>query len=201
LWARLLAAFTVYGFTIETLQAFRGLDPRFSRVAGPVDQLVGLIFFVVALVIMICFAILATKYFRTSSSPVNLAVRYGAVASAVGFVIGIWMSIVTRGRMVPESGNLLVVHAIGFHGIQAIPAVAWLLQYSKISQAAAHAQVHLAGLTWTGACIALALQSFSGRAAIEIAPATLTAALCLAVFGITAVRAAGTWLRTGTFTP
>jgi hypothetical protein len=199
-WVLLLSVFTLYGYGVETVQAFRGLDPRFSRVAGPIDQIAGLIFLLIALGIMVCVGILAIKYFRAEASLLNLAVRYGAFASGIGFAVGLWMSLVTQGRLVPESGNLLFVHAVGFHGLQAIPIVGWFLQGSKVSQAAARTQVHLAGLTWTAACIALALQAVSGRATIEIAPATLTAVLCLAVFLLTAFRAVGTWLRSATIT-
>jgi hypothetical protein len=196
-WARLLAFFTIYGYGVETVQAFRGLDPRFSRLAGPADQLAGLIFFLFALSIMVCSGILALKYFRAEASPMNLAVRYGALASAVGFLVGIWMSVVTQGRLVPEAGNLLVAHAAGFHGIQVIPVVAFLLQWSAMSRAAVRALVHLAGAAWVGACFALAWQSLSGHAAFELTPGSFAAAVCFAVFGLTAAAAAtGAWLRT-----
>ena len=42
----------VYAYSIETVQAFRGLDPRFSNVAGPVDQALGGVFFLSAVGIM-----------------------------------------------------------------------------------------------------------------------------------------------------
>lgn len=36
-WTGFTVALTIYGYSIETIQAFRGLDPRFSRVASPPD--------------------------------------------------------------------------------------------------------------------------------------------------------------------
>ena len=194
-WTRLLVTFTLYAYGIETVQAFRGLDPRFSRVAGPVDQVAGLVFFLVALAIMVCFAILAVKYFLTESSLVTLGVRYGAVACAIAFGFGIWMSLVTEGRLVAESGNLLVVHAIGFHGLQTIPMVALLLNWSALPRPLVRAILHAAGLTWLGACAALGWQSMSGRAILSLAPATAAAALSLAAFALMAAVALGAWLQ------
>jgi hypothetical protein len=194
-WVRVLVVFTLYGYGIETLQAFRGLDPRFSRVAGPTDQIAGGIFFLTALGIFICFAVLAFKYWRASSTPVVVAIRYGTLASAIGYGVGIWMSLVTQGRVVPENGNLLVVHAFGFHGLQAIPIVALLLHWSKAPLTANWTIVHLSGLTWLGACAALAWQSASGYAMLDWTPAAVIAALSLAIFAFTALIAARTWLR------
>ena len=67
IWVRLLVGFTLYAYAIETTQAFRGLDPRFSRVAGPLDQAAGGIFFLTALGIMCCFLVpLIFDFFKKS---------------------------------------------------------------------------------------------------------------------------------------
>jgi hypothetical protein len=190
-WAGLLVGFMLYAYGIETLQAFRGLDPRFSRVAGPLDQAAAGVFFLVALSIMSCFTVLILKYFRAPSDPRTVAVRYGAVASYIAFAVGIVMSVVTQGRHVPEAGNLLVLHAAGFHGLQAIPLVALLQRWARTPDLLARRTVHPAGLAWLGACIAIAWQSGSGRAIGELTWATGGAALCLLVFGLAAARAVG----------
>jgi hypothetical protein len=49
-----------------------------------------------------------------------------------------------------------------------------------------------------GACLAIAWQSGSGRAIAEPSPAAAAAALCLLVFGVTALLALCAWLGTGT---
>lgn len=197
-WTGALVGFTCYAYTIETVQAFRGLDPRFSRVAGPLDQAAGGIFFLVALAIMGCFGVLAAKYFRAPATSVAVAVRYGAAASGVAFAVGIWMSLATGGRFVPEAGNLLFVHAVGFHGLQAVPAVALLLRWADTAPSAAGRRVHVAGFAWVAACLALAWQSGSGRALAEWSPATLIACLGLMAFGVVAAVAAFDWLRVDT---
>ncbi|MGH7563358.1 MAG: hypothetical protein ACREK5_02915 [Gemmatimonadota bacterium] len=195
-WGGFLIALTLYSYGIETLQAFRGLDPRFSRVAGPLDQAAGGLFFLAAVGIMVCFIVLAVKYFRAEPDPVTVAVRYGAAASLVAFGVGIWMSLVTNGRHVPEAGNLLFLHATGFHGLQAVPLVALLLRWAGPPESAARRRVHLAGMAWLGACLAIALQSGSGRGITEPSPATAATVVLLLVFGVTAFLALLAWLST-----
>ena len=198
-WTGLLVGFTLSAYTIETLQAFRGLDPRFSQVAGSVDQAAGGIFFLVALAILLCFTILAVKYFRAPATPLTVGVRYGVLASWVAFGVGIWMSLVTRGRIVPEAGNLLVVHALGFHGLQTVPAVALLLKWADTPLSIARRRVHLAGLAWLAACLAVAWQSGTGRPIATLSLATAGAALCLLVFGLAVFLAGRAWLRSDAF--
>lgn len=194
-WVGILVPVTLYSYGIETVQAFRGLDPRFSRVAGPIDQIAGGIFFLAALVIMVCFIVVAAKYFRASATPVSVAVRYGSLAALLAFGVGIWMSVVTQGRQVPEAGNLLFLHAAGFHGLQAVPLVGLLLAWARAPEALARRRVHLAGLCWLGACTAIAWQSGSGRPVLEVAPATLAAAVLLHGWLAIAAIALRDWLQ------
>lgn len=183
-WSTLLVVFAVYSFGIETIQALRGLDPRFSRVAGPTDQLLGGVFFLVALGILMCFVPLALKYFRQPVSPLTAAVRYAAAASFVAFGVGIVMSVATLGRHVPEAGNLLVLHAAGFHGLQAIPLVALVLGWAGTPGPLALRRVHVAGTAWLAACLAVGWQSGSGRAVTTLSPALALAALALLAFAL-----------------
>jgi hypothetical protein len=88
-----------------------------------------------------------------------------------------------QGRVVPDAGNLLVLHAAGFHGLQAGPIVALLLRWAHTAVSVARRWVHLAGLVWLGACLAIAWQSGSGRAIVELSVSTAAAALCLLAFG------------------
>ena len=145
-WVRLMAGAMVYAYGIETVQAIRGLDPRFSRVAGPVDQALGGVFFLDAVFIMGLFVVLAAKYFRASSAPLVVAVRYGSVACFIAFGVGIVMSAI-NGRQVGDEGNLLVLHAAGFHGLQAVPLVALLFEWAKADRSTSGPLVHLAGVT------------------------------------------------------
>ena len=195
-WTGIMVGATLYSFTIETVQAVRGFDPRFSQVAGPLDQAAGGIFFLFALLILGCFGVVAVKYFRVAPTPVTVAVRYGALASFVAFGVGIWMSLVTQGRYVPEAGNLLFLHAVGFHGLQAVPVLALLLGWAGTSEAVVHRRVHLAGSLYLAACLALAWHSGTGRAVLELSPATVTAMTCLLTWLVVTVLATRLWLTT-----
>lgn len=194
-WISSVVLLVLYAYGIETLQAFRGLDPRFSRVAGVPDQIAGGVFFLTALGVMVTFIVLAVKYFRSTAIPLNVAVRYGSAASLVAFGVGIWMSLVTDGRHVPEAGNLLFLHAVGFHGLQAIPLLALLMSWSGTPESLAMRIVHLTGLAWLGACLAIAWQSGTGRSVTETTPATVAAAVLLTGWLVLAVSVARGWLR------
>ena len=193
-WAGLLGGASLIAYTIETVQAFRGLDPRFSQVAGPMDQMIGGIFFLDALLILGCFSVLAVKYFRAAPAPVVLAVRYAALASFVAFGVGILMTVGTQGRHVPEAGNLLLLHAVGFHGLQAVPALALLFGWAATPAPLIRRRVHSVGVLWLGACLALAWQAGMGRPIAELSLATAIAAACLVTWFLLTALAARAWL-------
>ena len=58
---RTLIGLALYGYGVETIQIFRGFDPRFSRVSSPLDQAIGGIFFLSALGILVCFLVLLRR--------------------------------------------------------------------------------------------------------------------------------------------
>lgn len=132
-WVRWNVGLFAYAYIIETVQVFRGLDPRFSRHGTPLDQIAGGVFFLTALGVMVLFIIMAVKFFRRgrpdADSPVILAIRYGTAAAMGAFIAGIWMSVI-QGRTTGAAGNILPLHALGFHGLQAVPLIALLLLWS-----------------------------------------------------------------------
>lgn len=166
-WVGSVLVFVLSAYALETVQAIRGLDPRFTEFGGPADQALGGVFFLVAQGVMVTFLVVAAKYFRPSTShlpdALRLAVRYGAAAALIAFGIGDAMSFI-GGRHVGTAGNLLPLHAAGFHGMQALPLVALLLAWSQASEQEAKMVTHVAGIAWLGACCAIAVQSFSGNA-------------------------------------
>ena len=180
-WLASMIPLTLFGYTVETTQIVRGLDPRFSQVAGPVDQFVGGVFFLSAIGIMACFIVLMIPFFRPGSAvdaPLGLALRYGTVAALGGFGIGIVMSAL-GGPRIADAGNLLPLHAAGFHGLQAVPLIAVVSRWSGQTARFTETRVHLAGLLWLTGCAAIALQSFGGRPVLQPSPATLAALVCL----------------------
>ena len=200
-WVAWNVGLFAYAFGIENIQIFRGLDPRFSRAAGPIDQILGGVFFLAALGTLVMFVIMTAKFFRRDradrDSPVLLAIRYGSVAALGAFGAGIWMSLI-QGRLTGESGNILPLHALGFHGLQAVPLVALLLVWSGADQRESRQWVHLTGIAWLIACAAVALQTVAGRSIFDVSPAILVTAFVLTVWTAIALYAFWRWARVPT---
>ena len=195
-WGTALIVATLYAYGIETIQAFRGLDPRFSAVAGAPDQLLGGVFFLDAVFIMALFLVLAWRFLRAEATPLRLAVRYGATASLVSFGVGIWMS-VFQGRMVGAEGNLLPIHAAGFHGLQTVPLVALLLMWSGAPEGVTVRWVHAAGVAWIGLCGAVLWQASTGGSPLEASPATVATLAFFGAWSLAAAVALRKWSRAG----
>jgi hypothetical protein len=160
-----------------------------------------LVFFITALNTLVLFVILAVKFFRRDrpdrDSPFVLALKYGTVTSLGAFAAGIWMSAIA-GRHTGVAGNVLPLHALGFHGLQAVPLVALLLQWSGASQAQAKKWVHITGIAWLTACVAVAAQTIAGRSIFDISPAMLVTWFVLAVWTAMALFALWRWARGAT---
>src|SRR5690606_26159326 len=125
-WIRWKAGLIVFSLGVENIQAWRGLDPRFSEIAGPVDQAIGGLFLIAAIGVMALFIVLLVSFARPGALPdhpgLRLALRYAAAGSLMGFGVGIAMSLI-GGREVGAGGDLMLVHAAGFHALQAVPLV------------------------------------------------------------------------------
>jgi hypothetical protein len=184
-WRRTSVALALYAYGAENIQIYRGLDPRFTRSGAAADIIAGAIFSGVALGLIITFLILVRRLFgrRTAieGSPLLLAMRYGCAAVMLAFVAGFWMSAV-GGPRVGAAGNLLPLHAAGFHGLQAVPVVALLLDWSRAPAKDARRWVHAAGIAWLCACASIAWQTALGGSVLEASAATYIACAALHVW-------------------
>lgn len=199
-WRTTLVLLTLYAYAVENIQIARGVDPRFTKVGTAADQILGGVFFLTAIGMIVTFSIVAWKVLtrRTDGAdgPLLLAIRYGGVAVFGAFAAGMWMS-AAQGSRTGAEGSILPLHAIGFHGMQALPLVAILLTWAGV---AAHRQrpwIHAAGLAWVAACAAIAWQTAQGRSVFEMSAATGIAAGALLTWAVAAALAARTWLRAG----
>ncbi len=193
-WGTALIVATLYAYGIETVQAFRGLDPRLSTVAGAPDRILGGVFLADAIFIMILFVVLAWRFLRAETTPLRLAVRYASAAALVSFGVGIWMSIF-QGRTVGVEGNLLAVHAAGFHGLQAIPLIALFLVWSGVEEGDTNRWIHFAGIAWSGFCIAILWQAVAGRSPLEVSPATVATLVFFGGWALAALVAVRAWVQ------
>jgi hypothetical protein len=192
----LFVVFATYSYPLETIQAFRGMDPRFSPLHGPADEALGQLFAVTAALLTFTFIALAFRFFRSdvlSDRPVlRVGLRYGSVAVVVSFAVGIVMSVNT-GRIIGEAGDLIPAHGLGAHGIQAIPVVALLLAWGGAPRA--RAWTHLAGIGWLVAVAAATAQALVGRPPLEPGVLPGVAALGLMAWGSGVGKGALAWRK------
>ncbi|MDQ3819817.1 MAG: hypothetical protein M3362_19380 [Acidobacteriota bacterium] len=197
-WRLCSIALAIYAYAIENIQIYRGLDPRFTRVGSPADQIAGVLFGLSALGLIIMFLVLTLRFFSRRNAVKNelvlLGIRYACVATISAFAAGFWLG-TNQGSHVGATGSILPLHAAGFHGLQAIPLVALLLSWSEMRAGTARRWVHTAGVAWLIMMVAIARQTAAGRSVLEASPATVLAALMLFVWFVCAAGALVSCLR------
>jgi hypothetical protein len=199
-WRVSLVGLSLYVYAAENIQIYRGIDPRFTRVGGALDQIAGTVLGLAAIGLIVSFVVLAWGFFTrrgvVKDRVLLVAIRYACAASGLAMAAGLWMS-VNQGSEVGSAGSILPLHAVGFHGLQALPLVALLFNWSRTPSEAARRWTHAAGLAWVAACLSIAWQTAAGRSVLEVGPATLLTAALLAVWAACAARAALAWSRAG----
>jgi hypothetical protein len=194
-WRWIYLVFAVYGLTLEPLQSYRGIDPRFTEVGDTLDTVAGIVFGITAALNTVVFVVLGLRFFRSTvmanRPTLRLGIRYGAASVALSFGVGILMS-VASGREIGDDGNLLLAHGLGVHGLQTVPLVALILEGSAIRSKAAW--VHVIGIGWLTAAAAALIQALLGRAPFDPLPLTplLLAGLALWAVGSVYIAAART---------
>lgn len=177
-WVRWTVMLMVFSYFMENVQAWRGLNPRFSAIAGPVDQALGGVFFFAALGLLVLFVDLLARFWSEDAlpdhAPLRLSLRYALVAALFAFGVGVVMSL-TGSRYIGGGGNMMLLHAAGFHGLQAVPLVA-LLAGAGLTGVAASRAVHVAGGAWLLLCTGLLVQAFAGTPPLDPAPGLVLAA-------------------------
>jgi hypothetical protein len=159
----LLCVAVYYGYAVEMIQVFRGVDPRFGKGNFYINILPGIVDGLLFAGVIVMYVWLMLQFFTAHSYRINplmvLGIRYGLLASMVGFGTGIWMS-VEQSRYF---GNIMSVHFLGFHGLQAAPILALLLARCTISKANRHGWLHAAGLLWLVLSVYSILPTSLGR--------------------------------------
>lgn len=167
-WSYIVLAF--YSYFAETVQNFRGVNPRFVKGGTHFDAMVGSIFAFVALLLILSYLFLAVQYFRRKAYALQpelvLGIRYAMVAIMLSFAAGIWISL-NMGRTVGLHGNIIWLHGLGFHALQAMPIVAWLAKRTSLTAKARSGLIHTAGIAYVLGLLALGWQTYLGRPVFE----------------------------------
>ncbi|MDQ0902003.1 ABC-type multidrug transport system permease subunit [Paenibacillus sp. V4I7] len=188
-WSYILLA--LYSYFAETVQNFRGVNPRFVKSGMPFDEMVGDIFAFVALFLILCYLFLAIQYFRKKAymrhPALVVGIRYAMIAVMLSFMAGIWIS-VNNGRIVGVHGNIIVLHGLGFHALQALPVVAWLSDRTSFTANARSKWTHLTGITYLLGLIAIGWQTYLGRSIFEWSVLSLLICSCFLISLATGVQ-------------
>jgi hypothetical protein len=163
-WRSAYFVFVVYGYLLEPIQAWRGLDPRFTEAGRELDLVLGIGFAATALLNTALFLVLGFRLFSsgvlTERPVVRLGIRYGVASVMLSFAVGAVM-IANHGRMVGGGGNLMPAHGLGVHGLQAVPLVALGLAWAGMERGP-DGLIHAAGIGWLTAGFGALGQALSG---------------------------------------
>lgn len=175
-WSYILLA--LYSYFAETVQNFRGLDPRFVRNGSVFDEVVANGFALVALLLVLFYVIIAVQYFRrrvlNANPEIVLGIRYAMIAVIISFAAGIWISVNT-GRFTGAGGNIIWLHGFGFHALQVVPFAAWLSMIT-LHPASRYIVIHLTGVSYLLGLIAIGWQTLLGYTLFEWSALPIAAA-------------------------
>jgi hypothetical protein len=183
---------SLYCYIIETVQNFRGISPRFSREGTVVDMAVGILFGVVSLVLVILAVVLTVHFFRMkeySQRPLLImGIRYAFISVLAANIAGLWM-ILLQDRLTGGTGNVIVLHGIGFHALQTLILPAWLLEKARIKESFKQRLIHVGGITWLLTIVMIGIQTALGHSVFELTALPIIACLLFVIWFGTVVVA------------
>jgi hypothetical protein len=180
-----IIAASLYSYAIETLQNFRGINPRFSREGTVIDTVAGMLFGVISLV-LVTLAIVLMVHFLRMKQPherplMVMGIRYAFLSVLAANIAGIWM-ILLQDRLTGGAGNLIVLHGVGFHALQTLILPAWLLEKVLIDVKYKKILIHTGSIAWMLMVLALGIQTALGKPVFEITTLPIIALLFLLIW-------------------
>ncbi|CAM3490697.1 hypothetical protein [Marinicrinis lubricantis] len=177
-WGYIMLA--LYSYFAETVQHFRGVNPRFVEDGSKFDSAVGNIFAFVALLLVLFYLGIAISFFRrktyTRWPGMVLGIRYAMAATFLSFAAGIWIS-VNQGSIVGLEGNIIWLHGLGFHALQAVPFVAWFAERRPLSAQVRQILIHTTGIAYLLGLVVVGWQTYLGYTIFEWSALPITAAV------------------------
>ncbi|AOZ94689.1 hypothetical protein PNBC_18280 [Paenibacillus crassostreae] len=195
-WFYITAA--LYSYAIETVQNFRGLNPRFSREGTIIDMIGGILFGAVSLVLVSLAVILMIQFFRMKppyERPFLLmGIRYAFLSILLANLAGIWM-ILLQNRSTGADGNLIVLHGIGFHALQTLILPGLLFEKTQVNERFKKLLIHYGSIAWMLSILLIGFQTALGRTVFELTALPILASLLMLVWFGTAITAAALFIR------
>ncbi|WP_026701931.1 hypothetical protein [Salibacterium aidingense] len=184
---------TLLSYGIETIQHLRGINPRFTEAGSVFDSIIGAFFGVITLVIITATIWITAAFFRKketySHQPFVTSIRYAFLSVLAANAAGLWM-IVIQGSHTGETGNIIVLHGLGYHALQTLPLTGFLLLHSHRSPVRLHRLVHIGGISWMAALFLIFIQTVTGRSVFTFEALPFAAFLSFMIWGSVAAWAA-----------
>lgn len=181
-WSYIILA--LYSYFAETVQNFRGVNPRFVIDGKGFDLVIGSVFTFVALLLVLFYLYFAILFFRKKAYKLRpelvLGIRYALIAVMLSFAAGIWISF-NQGRFFGVHGNIIWLHGLGFHALQVIPFVAWLTERKSFIPMERHKFIHLTGIAYLLGLLAVGWQTFLGYSILTWSVLPLLAFCCFLI--------------------
>ncbi|WP_180994181.1 hypothetical protein [Bacillus sp. Marseille-P3661] len=175
-----------YSYTIETIQNFRGLSPRFTREGDVIDMVAGMVFGIVSLVLVTLTVILASHFLRMKypyERPlILLGIRYAFLSVIAANMAGIWM-ILLQDRFTGDAGNIIILHGIGFHALQTLVLPALFLESAQVKDSFKKRLIHLGSIAWMLMIILIGTQTGLGHSVFKLSTLPILASVLLFVWG------------------
>jgi hypothetical protein len=163
--------------SLITLQTWRGVASHFNE-STPFDAAVFSTMGALVAVVGLATVFLAVRSFFPQDAPPSLAwaIRAGLVLMVVSQAVGVQM-IVEGGNTFGSAGALKVPHAVTLHAVQVLPALAVLLSLAHVSERTRLRTVGLGALGYALLIAATMLQTYDGRAPLDLALTSSATAL------------------------
>lgn len=178
-------AASIYSYAIETTQNFRGINPRFSREGTVFDIAAGMLFGVISLVLVTLAIVLMVHFLRLKPPHERpllvMGIRYAFLSVLAANIAGVWM-ILLQDRLTGGSGNLIVLHGVGFHALQTLILPAWLLEKIQINEKFKKVLIHTGSIAWMVMVLLLGLQTAFGQSIFQFSILPILALLCLLIW-------------------
>ena len=163
-----------------SVQRWRGVASHFNN-DTTLDSLLFLLMgggaIAVAATVILVMTVLAFTAMRASPS-LALAIRAGLLILLVAQVVGGWMiqhglgpaeEGVTEGLTTfGAAGVMKVPHAVAIHGIQVLPALAWLLSFAALPEPRRLGLVRIAVVGYAALVVVSVLQTVTGAAPFDV---------------------------------
>ncbi len=184
-----LLVFTVGETFLMSMQVWRGV-PSHYNFTSLFDSLVfaatgiGAAGFMVVQLIL-----LALSYRLKGLAPsLRLAIIAGLGISLIGSSVGVLMGVNNSGiwqgfehLREPDGktgGDMVLLHALGLHGMQVAPLLAWLLTYSRLAEGRRFSLTLSGVISYAAILLVLSIQTFQAR---SLSNFDLSLAICLAL--------------------